>query len=80
MTVSLTQWLVLHAALALFWIWILCLGGARVIEGWKAWGLIGWFAGHWNEAQLRLYALVLLVGQVIWFTLGLVDPAWRFWV
>tara|TARA_A100001037_G_scaffold297756_1_gene320254 strand:+ start:1195 stop:1467 length:273 start_codon:yes stop_codon:yes gene_type:complete len=36
MAVSLTHWLVLHAVLALFWIWILCLGGARAIEEWKA--------------------------------------------
>lgn len=77
MAVSMGTWLIYHGLGMLFWLWLLCWGGAERVTGWRAWGLIGWFAGHWSAEQLRLYALLLLALQGIWFIGGLFSPAWR---
>ncbi len=66
-----------HALGILFWLWLLTWGGANWLEGWKAWGILGWFAGIWTEDQIRVYALALLVMEVIWFVLGVFQPRLR---
>ncbi len=78
MAMTLTEWFLVHALGVAFWLWLLLLGGAERIVGWGAWGLLGWFAGHWTAEQIRLYALILLVIEVAWFVTGLVFPAARF--
>lgn len=78
MTTALAPWIVMHVAGLLFWCWLLCRGGAERIEGWAAWGLLGWFAGHWNAEQIRLYALLLLILELLWFIGGLFSPDLRF--
>lgn len=71
------QWTLINGLGALFWLWILCWGGARWLEGWKAFVSIDWFAARWNAEQLRLYALCLLVLQGAWYVLGLFYPELR---
>lgn len=77
METSLVGWIIMHAAGLLFWLWLLRGDGAERIEGWAAWGLIGWFAGHWNAEQIRLFALLLLVLESLWFVIGLFIPELR---
>jgi len=71
------EWLLIHLLSALFWVWILSWGGAKWLEGWKAFISINWFAGWWNAEQLRLYALCILVIQVIWLGVGVFKPEYR---
>ena len=78
MEVSLSVWIIGHSISALIYAWIIFWGGARWLEGWKAWGILGWFAGHWNADQLRLYAACILFLDIIWFVVGLVYPGARF--
>ena len=74
---SLLEWTTVHLLGVLFWLWILNWGGARWLEGWRAFFLLDWFAARWNAEQLRLYALLLLVLQSGWFVLGAIVPAYR---
>ena len=78
MTYTLLPWIAYHSVGVLFWLWVLKWGGAERIEGWRAWFLVGWFAGHWEAEQIRFYALLALVGECIWFLIGLFAPALRF--
>jgi len=73
-------WLSWHALTATFWLWILCWGGARVVEGWTSFWLIHWMAPSWNAEQIRLYALCILVFQAIWFLIGLFKPELRLFI
>ncbi len=74
---SLLDWALIHLFSALFWLWILNWGGAKWLEGWRAFFFISWFAARWNAEQLRLYALCLLCLQCIWFVIGVFVPSWR---
>lgn len=74
---TLVEWVIIYILSALFWLWILNWGGARWLEGWKASFMVGWFTGWWTAEQLRLYALILLVFETIWFLVGLVKPEYR---
>lgn len=78
MEMSVVGWIIYHAIGTVFWLWLLRWGGAEWIEGWGAWGLLGWFSGHWGAEQIKLYALLILIGELIWFVLGLFFPACRF--
>ena len=71
------QWTLLHGLVAVVWLWILCWGGAKWLEGWRAFIFIDWFAARWNAEQLRLYALCSLVVQGAWYVLGLLYPEFR---
>lgn len=71
---SLFEWSLIHAASALFWMWILSWGGAKKLEGWGAWLTIDWLAARLEAEQLRLYALCMLAIQTIWFVHGALDP------
>jgi len=74
---SLTEWIIGHGVMGLFWLWVLIWGGAEWLEGWKSFFIIDWFAAWWSAEQLRLYALCILVFQVIWFFIGFAVPEWR---
>ncbi|MEW8106217.1 MAG: hypothetical protein AB2801_14500 [Candidatus Thiodiazotropha endolucinida] len=67
---SIFEWTLIHALIALFWLWILIWGGAKKLEGWGAFFLIDWLAARLDKEQLRLYALLSLVIQVIWYVIG----------
>lgn len=67
-------WVGSYCVSLIFWLWIIKWGGSECLVGWKAWGILGWFTGHWNSKQLELYALVLLIFETIWFVVGLVSP------
>jgi hypothetical protein len=75
---DLTLWVVSYFTSVLFWLWILRWGGAEWLEGWKAWAVISWFAGHWSAEQIRLYALLLLLLETVGFIAGLFVPELRF--
>ncbi|MEW7973270.1 MAG: hypothetical protein AB2794_02630 [Candidatus Thiodiazotropha endolucinida] len=74
---SIFEWTLIHALIALFWLWILICGGAKKLEGWGAFFLIDWLAARLDKEQLRLYALLSLVIQVIWYVIGAINPDWR---
>ncbi|WP_198087113.1 hypothetical protein [Variovorax sp. E3] len=78
---SLTLWIVLHAAQALLWLWVLRWGGADYLEGTFLSGFIfNNFAPRWNAEGLRMAALILLVFCAITFVAGLFFPSLRCWV
>ena len=72
-----TEWLMTHGAIAIFWLWILNWGGARVLEGIKSALFVNLFSAHWNTEQIRLYALVMLIAQIVWFAIGFFKPEYR---
>lgn len=74
---SLFQWILLNSFLALFWLWVLCWGGARWIEGLKSIFIINIFSIKWNSEQIRLYALCMLAVNLIWFAVGVFIPELR---
>lgn len=77
---SLTLWIVLHAAQALLWLWILRWGGAAYLEGTFLSGfLVSTFAPRWSAEGLRMAALILLVFCAISFVVGLFVPSLRCW-
>ena len=39
--------------------WILAMGGAKKIEGWLSFFVVGWFALDWHAEQIRLYVLII---------------------
>jgi hypothetical protein len=75
---ALIAWIVIYILSALFWLWILKWGGAKWLEGWRAFFIVDWFTGWWTAEQLRLYALCVLVLETIWFFVGLANPELRF--
>lgn len=78
--ISLVQWILCAALSSVFWLWVLCWGGAQRLEGTFASAfLISWFAPRWSAEGIRLFALLSLVGTVLVFVLGLVDPGLRCW-
>ena len=77
---SLTLWIVLHAAQALLWLWVLRWGGAEYLEGTFLSGfIVDNFAPRWSAEGLRMAALILLVFCVISFVAGLLFPPLRGW-
>lgn len=74
---SLTSWIGGFVVLSLFYFWILALGGAKWVEGWKSFFIIDWFALDWTAEQIRLYVLVIWVLHGIWFVLGIFQPQLR---
>ena len=80
MEISTTEWVGYHLVGVLFWLWILNWGGAKFFEGVKSALFLHWFSGDWKAEQIRLYALGMLIAQIIWFAAGLVTPEYRwFW-
>ncbi|MGJ7503372.1 hypothetical protein ACSFBF_23650 [Variovorax sp. ZT5P49] len=78
---SLAVWIVVHAAEALLFLWVLRWGGAERLEGTFASGfLISTFAPRWSAEGLRMAALILLVFCAITFVVGLFVPSLRCWV
>ena len=75
---QLIHWIFVYVLTTLFWLWIILWGGASYLQGWKAWAVVHWFAGWWSAEQIRLYAVVLLFFETIWFILGLFKPGLRF--
>lgn len=73
----LAHWILFYLISLVLWLWILNWGGAKWLEGWRAWLILDWFAGHWNAEQIRLYALTLLGIETIWFLLGIGFPELR---
>lgn len=77
---SLTWWIVTHAAKALLYVWVLRWGGAERIEGTLASGFLSSFAPRWSAEGLKMAALILLVLCAIGFVVGLFVPSLRCWV
>ena len=76
---TLFEWVAIYTLSALFWLWILNWGGAKWLEGWKAFFFVDWLGGWWTAEQLRLYALLFLVIETLWFAVGLLYPELRLW-
>lgn len=74
---SLTEWVGIYLLGCLFNYWVLAMGGAKWLEGWKSFFAISWSALDWSAEQIRLYVLVIWIFQTIWFVVGLVNPSVR---
>ena len=48
------QWLLLFLLSSIFYGWVLLENGAKWLEGWQSWWLIGWFSLDWTVKQIRL--------------------------
>ena len=58
--------------------WILAMDGAKKIEGWLSFFVVGWFALDWHAEQIRLYVLIIWLAQTVWFVVGVFVPELRF--
>lgn len=74
---SVTAWVVIYIAQALWWLWLARWGGARTVEGWRAAWLLHPLAWRWNADGIKLFAWASLVASTFWFVLGLFEPAAR---
>lgn len=75
-------WIAMYLLSSLFYKWILSWGGAKTIEGWKSFFLIGWFSLDWNSEQIRLYALISWLVTTVIFIIGCFNSQFReeyFW-
>ena len=76
---SILAWVLLFAADCALCYWVLRLGGAAWLEGWRSLFVIDWLLAHrWTAEQIKLYFLVCWLGHLIWFAAGLFSPALRF--
>lgn len=71
------QWLLLFLLSSIFYGWVLLGNGAKWLEGWQSWWLIGWFSLDWTVEQIRLYVLIIWIVETIWFVVGLFQPSLR---
>ncbi len=74
---GLLEWVIIHSIIVLFWLWVLKWGGAEWLEGWKTLFIVDWFAAVWSAEQIKLYALCVLIFQLIWFVIGVFSPGLR---
>jgi len=74
---SVLQWLLLFLLSSIFYGWVLLGNGAKWLEGWQSWWLIGWFSLDWTAEQIRLYVLIIWIVETIWFVVGLFQPSLR---
>jgi hypothetical protein len=75
---STNAWIVSHAMSTVFWLWVACWGGAERLEGTLSSGcLISVFAPSWSADGLRVFAWLALLGGIVWFVVGLINPAAR---
>lgn len=75
-------WIAMYLLISLFYKWVISWGGAKTIEGWKSFFLIGWFALDWNSEQIRLYALIGWLVTTVIFIIGCFNSQFReeyFW-
>lgn len=75
-------WIAMYLLSSLFYKWVLSWGGAKIIESWKSFFLIGWFALDWNSEQIRLYALIGWLVTTVIFIIGCFNSQFReeyFW-
>lgn len=70
--------ILLYLLNSLFWKWLISWGGARWLEGWKAYLIIDWFAAHWTAEQIRLYAVIMWLLTTLYFIVALCKPEYRF--
>lgn len=71
------QWLLLFLLSSIFYGWVLLGNGAKWLEGWLSWWVIGWFSLDWTAEQIRLYVLIIWIVETIWFVVGLFQPSLR---
>ncbi len=77
---SLIVWITLHFGNTLFWLWVVRWGGAEWLEGTLASGfVINIFAPRWSSDGIKLFGWGILIGDIIWFLVGLFIPEARFY-
>lgn len=75
---SLLVWVGLYVLQALWWLWLACGGGARVVQGAWAAIVVHQLAWRWTPDGIRLFAWLSLVVSTAWFVLGVFEPAARY--
>ena len=77
---SLVAWLALNALAAPINLWVLAWGGAEKIEGWLS---VFYTECHgsltWSAEQIRLFALLILIVQIVLIAPGIFVPELRVW-
>lgn len=74
---TLNEWLVYYVVALVPFVWILWLGGDRLLERLGNSWLGGVFEYDWNAAQFRFYAGAVMLLLTGWFVAGLVMVEWR---
>ena len=72
--IPILPWIGWYALNSLFWWWIIAWGGAKRIEGWKAFFLIRPWAALIEAEGLRLLGLIIWLGTTVLFVLGIFVP------
>ena len=62
----------LFLAHTLFAYWVVFRDGAEVMEGWKAFVFIDWFAGLLSAEQLKLYVAISWIASAGWLAWTLI--------
>lgn len=76
---SLIGWIGAYSVQMLFWVWVVCWGGAERLEGTLAsFFLVSWFAPEWSSEGIKLFGWLMLIGSTIWFLVGIFLPEARF--
>lgn len=70
-------WIIFYIFISLVHKWIISWGGAQIIQGWKSFFILGWFAWDWNVEQIRFYALLSWIIVTVIFVLGCFNPQFR---
>lgn len=74
---GLLAWCGLFSGWSLLALWVLRLGGAEWLEGWKSLLLIDSWGSLWDAPQIKLYFLCLWLIYALWFLAGMFVPQWR---
>ena len=70
-------WLVFYLVVSLLNSWIVFWGGAKRIEGWLSFFIVGWFSLDWNSEQIRLYVSIIWFVFTLLFIYGLFNQDFR---
>ena len=74
---ELWQWVALFLGQTVFLYWVVYLGGATRLEGWRSFFLIDALAPRWSADGIRLYAFIYWWLIFAWFIIGLWWPELR---
>lgn len=76
-SIILLLWIILYILISLLHKWIISWGGAKTLEGWKSFFVLGWFSLDWNSEQIRFYSLISWLIFTIIFVIGCFNAQFR---
>ncbi len=58
-----------------FCFWVVFMDGAEVLEGWKSFFLLGWFAASLTAQELKFYVGISWLAALVMLLVGLLSAA-----